>query len=115
MFKKLGWIFVAVYTAAMLYLTITSVINSGSGNAGIGATIFSIVLFLIPAGVIAFELLGKKVPVIITIAALLFTAIMFLGVIKFNSMSLDTIAKVVLFGITILLLGYFGYKRIFKK
>lgn len=114
MIKKAGWVFVGIYTAAILYLGIAAMVRPDSGGFS-WTSVLSIVLMLLPAGVIAFELLGKKVPFIIILVPLLITAVMFLGTINFNSLSLDTVAKAVLFGITLLILGYMGVKRIRKK
>lgn len=114
MIKKAGWVFVGIYAAAILYLGIAAMV--GPDSAGFSWTsVLSIVLMLLPAGVIAFELLGKKVPFIIILVPLLITAVMFLGTINFNTLELATIAKAMLFGITLLILGYMGVKRIRKK
>lgn len=114
MFKKAGWVFVGIYTAAILYLNIAAIIKPGSAGFGL-SSVFSIVLMLLPAGVIAFELLGKKVPLLIILIPLLTTAVFFLGTVTFNSLGIETILKAALLGITLLLLGFFAYKRIFKK
>jgi len=114
MWKKAGWVFIGIYTAAILYLGIAAMVKPDSIGFNWN-TVLSIVLMLLPGGVIAFELLGKKVPFIIILVPLLITAVLFLGTIKFNDLGLDTIAKAVLFGITILILGYMGVKRIKKK
>jgi len=112
MWKKTGWAFVGIYTAAILYLNILAIVKYNGFN---WSAIVSIILTLLPAGVVAIELSGKKTPLIIILPALLITAVLLLGNIKFNSMGVDTIAKAALFGTAMLLLSFFAYKRIFKK
>jgi hypothetical protein len=114
MIKKAGWGFIVIYTAAILFLNIAALIKPDSTGFSLNSVVF-ILIMLLPAGVIAFELSGKKVPLIIILVPLIITVVFFLGIVKFNSMGIDTIAKAILFGITILILGYMGYKRIFKK
>lgn len=114
MIKKAGWVFVGIYTAAILYLGIAAMIKPDS--AGFSWTsVLSIVVMLLPAGVIAFELLGKKVPFIIILLPFLITVVLFLGIINFNTLNVETVAKAVLFGVTLLILGYMGVQRIRKK
>jgi hypothetical protein len=114
MIKKAGWVFVGIYTAAILYLGIAAMVKPDSVGFN-WTSVFSIVLMLLPAGVIAFELTGRKVPFIIILLPFLLTAVFFLGIINFNSLSVETISKAVLFGATLLILGYMGVMRIRKK
>ncbi len=114
MIKKAGWVFVGIYSAAILYLTISAMLNAGSGGFSLNSVI-SMLLMLLPAGVIAFELLGMKVPFIVILLPFLLTAVFFVGIINFNSLSIETVAKAVLFGATLLILGYLGVKRIRRK
>lgn len=114
MWKKAGWVFVGVYTLVILLLNILAFIKPTSAGFNLNSVI-SIVITLLPAGVFAFELSGKKVPLIILLVPFLITAVFFLGIIKFNSFGIETLAKAVLFGITLLWLGFLCYKRIFKK
>lgn len=114
MFKKTGWVFVGIYTAAILYLGVAAMVRPDSGGFN-WTTVLSIVLTLLPAGVISFELSDKKVPFIIILPLFLLIAVLFLGIINFNSLSLETVAKAVLFGVALLILGYMGVKRIRNK
>lgn len=114
MVKKAGWVFIGIFSAVILYLNIAAIVRPDSGGFSWNSVV-SIVLTLLPAGVIAFELLGKKVPLIIILVPLLITGVFFLGIIKFNSLSIETILKGILFGITLLILGYMCVKRIMKK
>jgi hypothetical protein len=109
--KKLQWIYLGIYCAAMLYLFISVGLSSGT----IVDSILPIAMFLFPAALVAFELSGKKVPVIITLVALLFVGIMFVGILKFNTMTWDVVFKAVLFAIMLILLAWYAYKRLFKK
>jgi len=112
MWRKTGWVFVGIYTAVILYLDILAVVNNNGFDWN---TIISVIVMLLPAGVIAIELAGKKASLLLILPALFVTAVFFLGNMAFNGLAIETIAKAVLFGITILLLVYFAYKRIFKK
>ena len=112
MWRKTGWAFVGIYTAVILYLNILAIANNNGFNWN---TIISTIVMLLPAGVISIELSGKKASLFLILPALFFTAVFFLGNIAFNNMGIETIAKGVLFGITILLLVFFAYKHIFKK
>ncbi|MBA4383231.1 MAG: hypothetical protein C0410_00700 [Anaerolinea sp.] len=114
MFKKALWVFVGIYTVVILYLGIAAMIWPDSAGFSWNL-VLSIVLMLLPAGVIAFELLGKKVPFIIILLPFLLIAVFFLGIINFNSLSFETVAKAVLFGVTLLILGYMGVMRIRKR
>lgn len=114
MIKKAGWAFVGIYSSAILFLAISAMVNAGQGGFSLN-TVLSMLLMLLPAGVIAFELMGKKVPLIIILLPFLLTAVFFVGIINFNNLSLETVAKAVLFGATLLILGYMGVKRIMNK
>lgn len=114
MWKKILWVFLGIYCAAILYLNIMAIVNSSTGGSWLN-TLLSLVVMLFPAAVIAFELRGKKVPFVIILAAFLIIAVFFLGTVKFNTPGIETGAKAALFGILILLLGYFGTRRILKK
>ena len=116
MWKKLGWVFVGIYTAAILYLNIAELVKNADFGWGV---ISSVLLMLFPIGVIALELALKKmskvVSILLAIPAFLFTLVMFLGTIAFNNMAIDTIAKAALLGITLVLLVFLAVKRLAKK
>lgn len=114
MIRKIGWVFVGIYAVAIIYLGVAAMLNTNSAVFNWNS-VLSIVLMLLPAGVIAFELLGKKIPFIIILLPFLLTVVLFLGIINFNNLSFETLAKAVLFGITLLILGYIGVKRIRKR
>jgi len=116
MWKKLGWVFVGIYTVFMLSLNIIAVVKYSSFSAGM---ILSTLVSLFPAIVIALELalkkMAKAISIILALPALLMAAVFFLGSIKFNSMSLETLGKGLLFGITMILLVFLAVKRVAKK
>ena len=112
MWRKAGWVFVAIYTVVILYLNILAIVNYNGFNWN---ALISIIVTLLPAGVIAIELSGRKASLLLILPALFVTAVFFLGNIAFNGMAIETVAKAVLFGITIILLVFFAYKHIFKK
>lgn len=114
MIKKAGWVFIGVYSAAILYLGITAMVKADLGGFS-WSSVLSMLLMLLPAGLIAFELMGKKVPFVIILLPFLLTAVFFVGIINFNSLNLETAAKAALFGATLVILGYMGGKRIRKK
>jgi hypothetical protein len=114
MVKKAGWVFVGIYAAAIVYLGIAAMVKPDSIGFS-WTTVISILLLLVPAGVIAFELLGKKVPFVIILMSFLLTFFFFLAMIRFNSPDFESLAKAVLFGVALVILGYMGVKRIRKK
>ena len=112
--KKLQWIYLGIYTLTILYLLLSSVIQ-GDVETSILNNLLSFVLFMLPAGVIVLELRGKKVPSLITLVMFLFVLIMLIGTLNFNSLALDTVFKAIVFGVMVILLAYYVYKRIFRK
>lgn len=97
-----------------MFLTISAMIEAGSSGFSMN-TVLSMLLMLLPAGVIAFELMGKKVPLIILLVPFLITAVFLVGVIRFNNLSIATIAKAIVFGIMFFWLGTLCIKRVIKK
>ena len=79
------------------------------------SSLVAALIFLLPAVFVGLELRGKKVFVLFHILAILFIAIMVLGVFNFNTMSLETIGKGLLLIPMIAALGYYGFKGLKKK
>lgn len=112
--KKLQWIYLGIYTLSILYLILAPVIK-GTFDQSILDLLLSFALFMLPAGIIAIELCGKKVFAVFTLMAFLFVLVMFLGNLNFNALALDTILKAIILGIMLVLLAYYAFKRIFRK
>lgn len=113
MLKKITWIYLVIYVVAIIIIVI-------AGNAQIEEPSFlqtgwGIIVFLLPAAPIVLENMGRKCPFVFTLLAFLFTTVMFLGTINFNSFELRTILQALLFAILLGLLGYFGINRLRKK
>ena len=114
MAKIITWIYLGIYCATMLYLVVSAGIDA-AGSISILSSIFMALLLLVPACIIAFELYGKKVPIILTLPVFLFVLVMFLGNLNFNKLAMDTILKAIVLGVMLVLLGYYTYKRLFNK
>jgi hypothetical protein len=116
MWKKLGWVFVGIYTAVILYLNIVAIVKFNGFSWG---AILALMLTLFPIGVIALELALKKmskvVSILLAIPAFVVTLVLFLGSIAFNSLAIDSVAKAALLGITLVLLVFLAVKRLVKK
>ena len=112
--KKLQWFYLGIYTFTILYLVLAPVIK-GTFDQSIFTLLLSFVLFMLPAGIIAIELRGKKVFALFTILAFLFVLVMFIGNLNFNALALDTILKAIVLGVMLVLLATYAFKRIFKK
>ena len=109
--KKLQWIYLGIYCATMLYL----IVAAGTNGGILANALIQVLILFFPAAVVAIELRGKKVPVLITLAALLLVLVMFLGTINFNGLAADVVFKAALLAIMLVLLGIYAYKRLFKK
>jgi hypothetical protein len=112
--KKLQWIYLGIYTLTILYLVLSPVLKGETSKPGLDL-LLSFVVFMLPAGIIAIELRGKKVFAVFTILAFLFVLVMFLGNLNFNALALDTILKAIVLGVMLVLLATYAFKRIFKK
>lgn len=115
MWKKAGWLYVGLYILGYIYMMVISTqkdIQAGQFDA---ITLLVSLIFLIPAGVLAFDLRGKKVPILLTLLGLLITAAPVVAILNFNNFDLATIGKVLLFVPMIAGLIFYGYKRLFKK
>jgi hypothetical protein len=115
MWKRALWVYVVLCIVGLVGLIVYDVVRDvRSGEFVPVALILPLVLF-IPPGALAFELRGKKVPVVITLFALLITAVPLVGMFNFDGFTLATIGKGLLFVPMLAGLGYFAYRRLFKK
>ena len=115
MWKKALWVYLGLYSLGVLYLIINVVIdNINAGDFQLASNLVSLLLFA-PAGAVAWGLRGKRVPILLTLLGLFVIAIPVAGIFNFNSMSLATIGKALLFVPMLGGLFYFGYKRLFVK
>jgi len=115
MWKKALWIYLILYVLGLIGgIIYTSVIDVRSGEFIWVSMILPLVM-LIPAGVVYFELRGKRVFILITLLAILITVVPLLGIFRFNDFNLATIGKALLFLPMLIALIYFGYNRVFRK
>jgi hypothetical protein len=112
MWKKALWVYLCLYAIGLVYLIISTAIrDSGAGTFDLATLLLSLV-FLLPAILVAFDLRGKKVPILLLLLGLLIIAFPIVGIFNFNEMNLETIGKALLFVPMIVGLVYPGYKRV---
>ena len=119
MWKKVLWVYLAIYIVGAIVLVAQPVMD----GKPILSVIPAMIIFLVPAGVLAFELREGKSPNIITtiililayLVGFLFLAVAVVGNFNFNDMNLATIGKGLLLIPMLLCLLYFGFRRIFRK
>jgi hypothetical protein len=115
MWKKALWIYLGLYILGVVILVIyDSIEDISSGQFDPVSLLLPLLMFL-PAGVLVFELREKKVPILITILALLIVAVPLVGIFRFNAIGFATIGKALLFLPMLAGLICFGYKRLFGK
>jgi hypothetical protein len=119
MWKKVLWVYLAIYLVGVVVLAAQPVID----GEPISSLLMGLIVMLIPAGVLAFELREGKAPNIITaiilvvayLVGFLFLAIATVGNFTFNDMNLATIGKGLVLIPMLVCLIYFGFRRIFRK
>ena len=115
MWKKALWIYLGLYVLGVLYVIISSSIRMvQAGELTLDIPILSS-LFVLPGVIIALKICGKKVSIIFTLIALLIVAAPVAGIFKFNTLSVETIGKALLFLPMIVGLIYFGFGRKSEK
>jgi hypothetical protein len=115
MWKKAGWLYVGLYILGYIVLMVISTqkeIQAGQFDA---ITLLISLIFLIPAAVLALNLKGKKVSILLTLLALLITAAPVAAILNFNNFDLATIGKALIFLPMVAGLIFFGYKKLSKK
>lgn len=118
MWRKLAWIYVAIYAIGVSAFNIMSIIKNSAENGFDYNSIFPFLLFLVPAAVIAFELLGmikSRWFVLLHIAVFLFVAFMTVGNIAFNTLGPEMLMKALLFIPMLGCLGYYIYTKLAQK
>lgn len=118
MWKKAAWVYLAIYTIGVSYININAMIKNSAENGFNYSSIITFLFFLLPALLVAFELLGlvkSKLFTIFHIIAFLFVAIMVVGIFNFNTPGLEMVAKALLFIPMLGCLGYYIYVKLFQK
>ena len=124
MWKKILWIYVVLYAIGTVILAFTS----GAEGEPILSMIPGLIVMLIPAGILVFELRDGKSPnifvtillIIAYLISLLFLAVASAGIIAFDVLagSIDimyTLSRVLLIIPMLLCILYFGFKRVFRR
>lgn len=119
MWKKILWIVAALYPVSVVFIMIAS---AGSDQTILSA-IPAFLIFLVPLGVLIFELRDGKTPKIwgkIILIILYLVSFVLLGVgtagyYSFNTPTTFNLVKGLPLLITLLALFYFAFKRVFKK
>ena len=115
MWKKALWLYLGLYALGIFILIVYTSIRDISDGTFLWTTPVVALLAYVPAGVVAFGLRGKKVPILLTLFGLLIVAVPVVAIFNFNNLDLATIGKAFLFQPLIAGLIYFGYKRLFRK
>ena len=115
MWKKALWVYLAIYTLGVVALIVSSAIaDIREGEVYPISLVFPLLLF-VPAGILAFGLRKNRIPIILILLGLLIVAVPLAGILPFNTMSVATIGKALLFVPLLAGLVYFGYRRVFGK
>ena len=115
MWKKALWIYLILFVVGFLGFFIYDAIVNVGIDAFDPASLIGLLVMLIPAMVLYFQLRGKKVFILFTIIAILMGAVPILGIFNFNDFSLATIGKALIFVPMLVALIYFGYIQLFRK
>lgn len=119
MLKKILWIVAALYPVSVVFIIIA--------NAGSDATVLSMIpgflVFLVPLGVLIFELRDGKTPkiwaklilIIIYLVSFVLLGVGTAGYYSFNTPTPFNFVKGLPLLITLLALFYFGFNRVFRK
>ena len=115
MWIKALWIYLISFVVGFLgYFIYDAIINVGI-DAFDPASLIGLLVMLIPALVLYFQLQGKKVFILFSIIAMLMVTVPILGIFNFNDFSLATIGKAFIFVPMLVGLIYFGYIQLFRK
>jgi len=122
MWNKAVWAYLAIYTVGVSYINISAMIKDYAEKGFDYSSILLFLFFLLPAALVAIELLGlvkSKLFTIIfaifNIMAFLFVAIMVMGILNFNTVGVETFAKALLFIPMLGCLGYYIYTKLARK
>ena len=119
MWKKILWIVVALYPVSVVFIMIA---NAGPDQTILSA-IPSFLVFLVPLGVLIFELRDGKTPkiwgkiilIIAYLASFVLLGVGTAGYYSFNTPTPFNIVKGLPLLITLLALFYFAFKRVFRR
>ena len=119
MWKKILWIVAALYPVSVVFIIIA---NAGPDETILSA-IPSVLIFLVPLGVLIFELRDGKTPkiwaklilIIIYLVSFVLLGVGTAGYYSFNTPTPLNLLKGLPLLITLLALFYFAFRRIFKK
>jgi len=115
MWKKALWVYLAIYVLGIIAVIANGAITAiNEGEFYLVSLVFPLLLFL-PAGILAFRLRGKKVPVVVLLVGMLVVAVPVVGILRFNEIGIATIGKVLLFVPLLAGLIYYGYRKVFGK
>jgi CDP-diglyceride synthetase len=118
MWKKVVWVYLAIYSIGVSAININEMLKNPAESGFNYSTIITFLFFLLPAILVACELLGQlKHPlfVVFHMVAFLFVTIMVLGIFNFNTVGLEMIGKALLFIPMLGCLGYYMYSKLQKK
>ena len=115
MWKKALWVYLAIYILGVMVLIVNSAIADIRDGEFYPVSLLLPLLLFIPAGILAFGLREKKIPIVVIILGLLIVAVPLVGILRFNPMSIATIGKTLFFVPLLAGLIYFGYERVFGK
>ncbi len=118
MWKIVVWVYLAVYSIGVSAINIDAMIKNPTETGFDYSSIIMFLFFLLPAILVACELLGLlKHPlfVICHMVAFLFVTIMVLGIFNFNTVGLEMIGKALLFIPMLGCLGYYMYIKLQRK
>lgn len=117
MWKKAAWIYVGIYLIGVTAFNVNSMIKSYPEQGFNPSSLLLLFLFLVPGALVILELIGMlkgKFFALFHIVALLFVAIMVLGIFNFNTVGLEMFAKALLFIPMLGCLGYYIYIKLFQ-
>jgi hypothetical protein len=118
MWKKAAWVYIAIYIIGVCAININSIVSKSAETGFDSSVIIPFLLFLVPAAMVIFELLGlvkTKWFAFIHILAFLFVIIMVVGIFNFNTPGIEMIGKALLFIPMLGCLGYYIYTRLIQK
>lgn len=118
MWRKAAWIYLVIYVVGVSAININGMVKNTAETGFNYSSIITFLFFLLPAILVACELLGQlKHPlfVIFHMVAFLFVTIMVLGIFNFNTVGWEMIGKALLFIPMLGCLGYYMYIKLQRK
>jgi hypothetical protein len=115
MWKKVGWLYIGLYVLGVLIAIIISAQKEIQAGGFDPVTLIYSLVFLFPAGVLAFNLREKKVAIVFTLIGLLVAVVPVVAIFNFNAINLETIGKALIFLPMIVGLLFPVYQRLTVK